>query len=254
VPGMTPDLMLRWYVGEKDRLLYGITMLRSGKQDTVHWMSDYKEIAPGCRLPMTQGYELYGTDNQGKSYLRSRRDLKVVQLRVNEKLPDDLFRTELKEGIQVTDERSGKLLTYTYRPEPPELVGRPLPNLEGIKIDFALEKAKDKMVLVCFWDMQQRPSRNCLLQLNKRAQELKAKDVVVVAVQASQIDEKTLNEWVKENNIPFPVRIVEGDSEKTRFTWGVQSLPWLILTDRQHTVRAEGFSLAELEEKLRANN
>jgi hypothetical protein len=251
VPGMTRDLMLRWYVGVKDRLLYGITMLRSGKQDTVHWTSDYKEIAPGYWLPMTLGYGLYDKDEQGKPYLRSRRDLKVVQLDVNKKLPDELFRIELKEGIQVADERSGKLLTYTYKPEPPGLVDKALPPFEGIEIDFATEKARGKMLLVCFWDINQRPSRNCIVQLAKQVEQLKEKSVTVVAVQASKIDEITLDKWLKENKIPFPVGMLEGDSERSRFAWGVRSLPWLILSDPEHIVRAEGFSIGDLDQKLK---
>lgn len=251
VPGMTPDLMLRWYVGVKDRLLYGLSALRAGKLDTEHWMSDYKQVAPGCKLSMTQGIALYGTDEQGKPYLRSRRDLKVVQVDVNKKLPDELFKIELKEGIQVADDRSGKLLTYAYRPEPPGLVGRLLPNLEGIKIDFALQKAKDKMVLVCFWDMNQRPSRNCIMQLAKQAEQLKEKSVTVVAVQASKIDQITLDKWLKEHKIAFPVGMIQDDSEKIRFAWGVKSLPWLILTDREHIVTAEGLSVGGLNEKLK---
>ncbi|MHC4489383.1 MAG: hypothetical protein ACYS9C_12915 [Planctomycetota bacterium] len=42
--------------------------------------------------------------------------------------------------------------------------------------------------------------------------------------------------------------------EKTRFTWGIQALPWLILTDKQHVVTAEGFTLTELNEKLSSNS
>ena len=38
--------------------------------------------------------------------------------------------------------------------------------------------------------------------------------------------------------------------DKTRFTWGVKALPWLILTDKQHTVRAEGFNINELDDKI----
>lgn len=34
--------------------------------------------------------------------------------------------------------------------------------------------------------------------------------------------------------------------------WGVESLPWLILTDRSHLVRAEGFDLSELQNKMEA--
>lgn len=107
-----------------------------------------------------------------------------------------------------------------------------------------------KLIIVCFWDMLQRPSRNCLWQLSKRAPKLKAKDVVVVAVQASKVNEETLNEWMKKNNIQFPVGMVQGDEDKTRFIWGVRSLPWLILTNRQHVVSAEGFSINELNERM----
>ncbi len=41
-------------------------------------------------------------------------------------------------------------------------------------------------------------------------------------------------------------------SEKSRWAFGVESLPWLILTDKQGRVAAEGFPLDELETKLRA--
>jgi len=132
----------------------------------------------------------------------------------------------------------------------PSLIGKPLPDLGGMKIDLAPAQAKGKMILVCFWDMNQRPSRRCISQLAKQAEQLKAKDVTVVAVQASKIEEKTLNEWVKKNNIAFAVGMIKGDEEKTRFNWGVQSLPWLILTDKQHAVQAEGFGINELDERI----
>ena len=116
------------------------------------------------------------------------------------------------------------------------------------------EDIRDKTILICFFDMNQRPSRNCLLQLSRRAKELKAKDVVVVAIQASKVDEAKLNDWEQKNTIHFPVGMVQGDEEKTRFTWGVRSLPWLILTDSKHVVTAEGFALTELDEKLNGNS
>jgi len=127
---------------------------------------------------------------------------------------------------------------------------RKITSFEGIDIEFDLNQAKGKMLLVCFWDMNQRPSRNCLMQLSKKAQELKEKEVVVIAVHASNIDEKTLKECVQKNNILFAVGMIQGDGEKTRFNWGVKSLPWLILTDREHIVTAEGFGLDDLNEKI----
>ena len=136
--------------------------------------------------------------------------------------------------------------------QPPSLVGKSLPDFSGIKIDFSVEQAKGKMILVCFWDMQQRPSRNCIMRLAKQAEQLKQKGITIVAVQASKIDENTLNEWVKKYNIPFTIGIVQSYVEKTRFDWGVKSLPWLILTNRKHIVRAEGFALTEIDEKISA--
>ena len=136
----------------------------------------------------------------------------------------------------------------------PSLIGKSLLQLSDLNIELNPNQAKDKMILVCFFDMNQRPSRNCMRQLNAKAKELKAKDVVVVVVQTSKVDDSVLNEWVEKNNISFTVGMVQGDEEKIRFTWGVRSLPWLILTDTQHVVIAEGFSVAELDEKLNGNS
>jgi len=135
---------------------------------------------------------------------------------------------------------------------PQSLTGKPLPDLKDLNIDLSPADAGDKMVLVCFWDIEQRPSRRCVTQLAKKAAELKEKGVTVLAVQATQIDENRLREWTKKSNIPFAVGGVTADIEKMRFAWGVRSLPWLILTDREHIVRAEGFALGELNQRIAA--
>jgi hypothetical protein len=140
------------------------------------------------------------------------------------------------------------------RVEPSSLVGKHLPELKAFGTVPLPESTENNRVLVCFWDMQQRPSRNCLRKLSARAQELQARHVIVVVVQASKVDESTLSGWVRTNNITFAVGMVQGDVEKTRLSWGIKSLPWLILTDPKHVVLSEGFSLAELDEQLRADN
>lgn len=130
------------------------------------------------------------------------------------------------------------------------LVGGALPGFDGIKIDLSAAQNKDKAMLVCFFDMNQRPSRNAIIQLVRKAEELKQKGVAVVAIQTSKVVEETLDKWIKGQSISFPVGMVRGDEEEIRFTWGVKSLPWLILTDMQHIVRAEGFSINELDERI----
>jgi protocatechuate 3,4-dioxygenase beta subunit len=146
---------------------------------------------------------------------------------------------------------SQRSTTSRYEPRrPPSLVGRPLPDFKNLNVKLPEGSLKGKIILVCFWDMEQRPSRHCLTQLTRQAATLKDKDVVVVAVQASKVDRKALDDYVKKYNVPFPVGMIQSNFEKARFSWGIRSLPWLILTDTNHVVRSAGFAFKELNEKL----
>jgi peroxiredoxin len=164
------------------------------------------------------------------------------------------FQIDFPEGMIVEDYEAnvkykwarGKLRPAHYV----SLINKLLPELDGIKSDLIADQAKDKMILACFFDMNQRPSRNCIMQLRKNAEELEQTGVVVAGVQASRIDRDTLDEWIKENNIPFSVGMITDDAEQVRFAWGVRALPWLILTNEKHIVQAEGFSINELDEKI----
>jgi protocatechuate 3,4-dioxygenase beta subunit len=134
----------------------------------------------------------------------------------------------------------------------PSLLGKPLPDLKDVKIDLPPADLTGKMLLVCFFDMEQRPSRNYLRQVNTMAKKLATQNVVVVAVQASQMDEDSLDNWLKKYSVSIPIGMVQGDGEKTKFAWGVRSLPWLILTDSKHVVSAGGFGLTELNANIEA--
>ncbi len=139
-----------------------------------------------------------------------------------------------------------------YEPKrPPSLVRKALPELKDLGIE-PLPDTTGKIMLVCFFDYQQRPSRNCIIQLSKKARKLEGKNIVVVAVQSSEIDKSTLDEWIKQCNISLPVGIIQDDEEKARFAWGIRSLPWLILTDKSHVVASNGFPLSQLESKIEA--
>jgi hypothetical protein len=166
------------------------------------------------------------------------------------------FQIDFPEGMIVNDYEAnteykwvcGELEVTAGEPIP--LTGKALPELKDLGIDLLPANANEKVILVCFFDMEQRPSRNCLRRLSEQAREHKAKDAVIVAVQVSKIDGNTLSRWVNKNNIPFPVGMVQGNEANTRFAWGVRALPWLILTNEKHIVQAEGFSINELDEKI----
>ncbi|MBN1974378.1 MAG: redoxin domain-containing protein [Sedimentisphaerales bacterium] len=143
-----------------------------------------------------------------------------------------------------------KEIGETYRLAFISLSDRELPNIYGLCPVLKSEQLKEKYILVCFFDIEQRPSRNCILELNKKAPELKTLDIEIIAVHSSKIEQAKLDEWLKENNISFRKGMIQENEEQTRFNWGVKALPWLILTDKEHIVQAEGFSLNELDDKI----
>jgi len=106
------------------------------------------------------------------------------------------------------------------------------------------------MILVCLWDMQQRPSRNYIKELAQKADDLADEDVAVACVQVADVDDKVVNEWVKDNKIPFAIGKSTAEMGKSTFNWGVKSIPWLILTDRRHIVIKEGFALSDLNDLI----
>jgi len=130
------------------------------------------------------------------------------------------------------------------------LTGKKLPGLDGIKINLNPDQTQDKMMLLCFFDMNQRPARNCIIQLNKQAEQLKQQGVAVIGIQAAEADTEDFNQWLETSDFNFPIGIIQGDPDEIKFNWRVKSLPWLILTDKQHIVTAEGFSINEVGEKL----
>jgi hypothetical protein len=132
----------------------------------------------------------------------------------------------------------------------PSLKGKPLPELKGLGLTAA--GTDGKSVLVCMVDVGQRPSRKCLSDLAKKAETLAARGVSVAVVQVSQADLKQQKEWIKESGITFPMHVVDGDFEAKKTSWGVKALPWLILTDKEHRVVAEGFDVGSVGTMLGA--
>ena len=132
------------------------------------------------------------------------------------------------------------------------LTGKPLPKWDGITIPFDPENNTDKRILICFWDMNQRPSRRVIRQLAQKENLFDSGNVSVIAVNTAAVKKSQLDEWTKKYQIPFPVGFLSGDLHDILFAWSVKAQPWLILTDQKHTVLAEGFPIEELDDKLSA--
>jgi hypothetical protein len=130
------------------------------------------------------------------------------------------------------------------------LIGRPMPSLDRIKMDLNQAAFKDKRVLICFFDMEQRPSRQAVLRLSAQAATLAEKGVVVLGIDLSKAEASTRSQWITEQKIQIPIVTVEGDLDELRVSWTVKALPWLVLTDKGHVVKAEGFAVGDLDKVL----
>jgi hypothetical protein len=132
----------------------------------------------------------------------------------------------------------------------PSLMGKTLPSIAEFSIALDPTIFKNNKLLICFFGYSQRPSRNCVLSLNEKAQSLLDKDVYLIFIQAESVKEQTLAEWLTKNKIVPPIGTSKSDLPALGHSWGVQSLPWLILTDKNHIVTDEGFSITNLDERL----
>jgi hypothetical protein len=130
------------------------------------------------------------------------------------------------------------------------LTGRSLPRFNVAQIDAAVENAKGKRILLCFWDVGQRPSRNCFQQLAKERDALESKGVSIIPVHIATGGDRPAEEWLEKNHIPLLTETLGDNRAQARQIWGVDVLPWLVLTDNNHNVTAEGFPLSELNQKL----
>ena len=62
-----------------------------------------------------------------------------------------------------------------------------------------------------------------------------------------------MREFLKENNISIATGTIDGEPYDTLLAWGARGLPWLVLTNKQHIITAEGFNPDELSEKIEEN-
>lgn len=64
-------------------------------------------------------------------------------------------------------------------------------------------------------------------------------------------DAEQLNKCIKNYNILFPDGIINKNAEEVHSRYGVDSLPWFILTNNNHIVVSEGFRLGDLDNQLK---
>ncbi len=230
----------RWFVGQADGLLYGIQSRSSGQPSIEHWWSDYRQVVPGGWFPMKSSWCFYDLTETGKAQLNSTCNQEIVEFHCNEPLADGLFALSIQPSVKIQDLRSGKLRIYRQWPS---LLGKRIPDFTDI--DFSTPPASGRPLLIAFVDLEQRPSRHVLPRLAALGDRIET-----IIIQAAPMTPEALAAWREKLNISCEISTITGDAETVRWSWAATSLPWLILTDREHIVQAEGLAFDELDRKM----
>ncbi|MDH4240235.1 MAG: hypothetical protein OEW48_11795 [Phycisphaerae bacterium] len=151
---------------------------------------------------------------------------------------------------KVVADRKRRLLRY--KPDGSMFpVIKTLPKFDVFDLKFEPDETKDKIILLCFFDIKQ-ASQEYAFNLAERASKLAEKDVLVIFVDAAGSEKKQVDTWAKQHSIKVGVgRLHKEILKRIRKAWGIETLPRLVLTDRNHVIVAEGFALEELEGKIK---
>ena len=151
---------------------------------------------------------------------------------------------------KIVADRKRRLLRY--KPDGSMFpVIKTLPKFGVFDLKLEPDETQDKMILLCFVDINQ-ASQKYVSNLTERASKLAEKDVLVILVDAAGSEEKQVDAWVKQHSIKVGVgRLHKEILKRIRKAWGIETLPRLVLTDRNHVIVAEDFALEELDGKIR---
>jgi len=126
-----------------------------------------------------------------------------------------------------------------------------LPKFDVFDLKFEPDETNDKMILLCFVDIKQ-ASQEYAFSLAKRASNFAEKDVLVILVDATGGEKKQIDAWARQHSIKVPVgRLHKEILKRIHKAWAIETLPRLVLTDRNHVIFAEGFAFEELEAKIK---
>jgi len=148
--------------------------------------------------------------------------------RVNEALPDSLFDFDPPAGAKLV-----KTLGPQAGDEPPSpLVGKPAPpfTLKGVKgSTVSLASYKGKVVLLDFWATWCKPCRIEMPRVEKLYKELKAKGLVVFAVNYAE-EPATVKSFLAKN--PYTLPILLDPKGEVGANYQAESIPTLVVVGR----------------------
>jgi len=149
-----------------------------------------------------------------------------------------------------------------YYVSPSSLVGSPLPDLRDLEIGFDYKRIQNKKTMVFFVDYTQRPSQAAICYLNNIRHHIRKRNIELVCIQVSPVNQADFEAWKKENKIVIPIEVLPGEDWRNsspsilktssesmsvlKQRWRVRSLPWAIFADENQKITDTGFEGARI--------
>jgi thiol-disulfide isomerase/thioredoxin len=152
---------------------------------------------------------------------------------IDPKLPEATFTFTVPEGAKRVE-----TLSEDEDAAATELIGKPAPEfvlalLDGGKAELAKHKGKE-VVILDFWATWCGPCRALLPKVVAAAESLKARGVVLYAVNIEESPEE-IREFLKETNLRAPVALDVESKVATRYM--VTGIPQTVIIDKEGVVR-----------------
>jgi hypothetical protein len=145
-----------------------------------------------------------------------------------------------REGRRVAFDPAGLLLP----------VVKTVPPLRSLNLQIPPEEWKDRPILFCFVDPSDSACQDTIKRLEQKKADLDRRSIISAVIPPVPKAAGGLS-VPTDNNTPLPSGFLHPKSEaKNRRAWGIERLPWLVLADMTHVVRAEGFDVSQIDQLL----
>ncbi|MBN1124623.1 MAG: hypothetical protein JXA82_06420 [Sedimentisphaerales bacterium] len=138
----------------------------------------------------------------------------------------------------------------------------PYPIIKKVRnLDVLVEKGKwdrssTKPVLLCFWNVARTDSQSFVRELTSKSDEFVKRDIKVLLVETNPTNREKAAEWIRSNQIPFlsggfPSYDGQHPVSERLVEWRIDRLPWLVLSNKDQIIVAEGFTPEQLKDHFK---